>query len=155
MSFFRKHKKWINYNKELGIAEISAFVFGPLLAFIASIFSQNNFTIVAFSTVGDYIGYTLAYGAASFFDNRKIYWDEKKKKVNRIFFNHFGKFIIGAVFVDIIYYAARSVLNYYLLSLNVVPHLSAVFTQVIMLVLYFTLMNVMGKTLGIIDKKKR
>lgn len=149
----KKYRRWLNYNKELLIGELGAFIGGPLLAQLSSFFFSANIIIAFMASVGDYLSYTFFYALASFSDNKNLYWNKKKKKVKKSFFRHLMKFILGAAFVDVIYYSARTYVNYFILGLGWQAYMAAFVSQAITLVLYFLLMNLMGWITGIIQKK--
>lgn len=150
----RDLKDWVNFNKELLISEFGALIGGPLFAQVTSLTPAGNIIIALAASVGDYLGYTLFYSISSFFDNRKLYWSKKKARIKVLYFRDIGKFILGAALVDIIYYGLRGVLTFLLLTLNLAPYLAAFVSQLTTLIIYFLLMNIMGKVVGIVHKKK-
>jgi len=153
IKMFKRYKERLNFNKELLFSEIGAFIIGPLSAQIASLFTASRAIIAFGASSGDYLGYTSAYAISSFFDNRKLYWDNKKRKIRKLFYKHIAKFIIGAAFVDVVYYSARTYVTYFILGFGLAPYKAAFFSQLSTMLLYFGLMNIMGSVMGIIKKK--
>ncbi|HLC46744.1 MAG TPA: hypothetical protein VJI75_03295 [Candidatus Nanoarchaeia archaeon] len=149
----KRYRKILSFNKELLISEIGAFVGGPGFAQLSSLFLESKALIAFSASAGDYLGYTAFYALSSFFDNKEAYWNPRKKRVNRIFFKHILKFIIGASVVDVIYYSARTYATYFILGMGITPYLAAFISQSVTLVLYLGLMNIMGHVTGIIQKK--
>ena len=144
----RKHLRELEFNKGLLISEIGALITAAIIAQLTSLFTTRDTIIAIASSIGDYVGYTLTYAVWFFIDNKQLYWNGRT--INKKFFKHMIRFIVAASGADIIYYFIRIYLNYYVLTIGFQPYIASILSQVLLIMVYVALMNIMAYFFGLI-----
>jgi uncharacterized membrane-anchored protein len=127
ISFLIKNrKKYLDFNKQLLIAELAGFFMGALVSVISSIFISDNFLIALYSSIADYAGSVMGFLMLFYYDNKYRYRNlSRNLRIKKILWLALSLWP-SIVLADIAFILSRPYFQYILLFNNFEPVIAAI-----------------------------
>jgi hypothetical protein len=148
-SGYKKYKQYINFNKNLLIAEMTSLFTGAVAAQSILLLTDDPIINSVTSLAGDYAGSYSTFIILHYYDNLRHYKNSKWKLLKDIF--KIAPFLASG---EIVYIFSKGTLHYlFLTSFNQIPFIASIFSDLIATSIFFLLINIGARVTGFIRKK--
>jgi hypothetical protein len=139
----KNYRQYIILNKNLIIAFVVAISVSAAVAQMLS--DQASYVNSSYTVIVDFVVFYSTFSVLFYFDNRKKYRLDSGKLDTQRLKKDLIKIISSLGVAEIVYTAARWVLQYYFLNLEYEAYLASIIAHVISTMLYMIVVNVSVK----------
>lgn len=136
-------QEYLKLNKNILIAFAASITISAVIAQLLA--GQADYLNTTYTTIADYVIYFSVFSGLFYFDNRKKYRLESGG-LDSVKLKHDLKKLVASLGVaEIVYTAARWILQYYFLTINYDPYLASIISQGLSTIIYMLVINLSVK----------
>jgi hypothetical protein len=136
-------QEYLKLNKNVLIAFAASIIISAIIAQILS--DQADYLNTTYTTIADYVIYFSVFSFLFYIDNRKKYRLDSGKTDTAKLKDDLKKLITSLGIAEVVYTAARWLLQYYFLTINYDPYLASIASQGISTIIYMIVLNLTVK----------
>ncbi|MCV0401019.1 MAG: hypothetical protein K5777_03430 [Nitrosopumilus sp.] len=136
-------QEYLKLNKNVLIAFAASIIISAIIAQILS--DQADYLNTTYTTIADYVIYFSVFSFLFYIDNRKKYRLDSGKTDTAKLKDDLKKLITSLGIAEVVYTAARWILQYYFLTINYDPYLASIASQGISTIIYMIVLNLTVK----------
>lgn len=154
--FYKKHREYVLFNKNIIISGIFAFFGGALFTQLYAHYDSNNFTNSLITLLIEYAIYIPLFALLFYIDNRKRYVETStgKKDYDKIK-NDVKKLITAFSISEVLYSFAKITIHYELLQLHIVePYQASMIGSIVAWIIFLVSINLSIKAVKLFRSRR-
>lgn len=138
-----KYSQYVKLNKNVLIAFAASITISAVVAQLLA--GEQDYLNTTYTLIVDYVVYFSTFGSLYYLDNRKKYKNESGEVDRELLKKDLIKIVSSLGVAEIIYTAARWLLQYYFLTIDYDPYIASITSQGISTVVYMIVLNLSVK----------
>lgn len=136
-------QEYLKLNKNILIAFAASITISAVIAQLLA--GQADYLNTTYTTIADYVIYFSVFSGLFYLDNRKKYRLESGGLDSSKLKHDLKKLVASLGVAEIVYTAARWILQYYFLTINYDPYLASIISQGLSTIIYMLVVNLSVK----------